>query len=386
MGFRKSFTVEGLNLERFVQRAGEKGIMLHRIIRSGARRFSAQTDEAVFAQLAELADQGGWIMTPGKRVGAGRTADRLLGRRWLLVGICLMAALCMAGARMIWRVQIIGAGAYEPDVMTALEELGVAFPMSRGRIVPGAIRDALEWRYPEVAWVEVGLRGATLEIRLVDGVTGQTEAAPCGPCNVVAVQDGVVQRIITRAGTPVVKPGDVVRKGDVLIKGEERTSGEQVRLVAARGSVFARVWISAAVTMPLNVTETDYTGRTWEEQIVTSPWFPLWQGKLSEFAHEDIAVHEMPLGGFIWPLMFREEIHHEADYRSVKADLQSVIDDAERAARRKLLHAGGGSESLVDIWVNWSIIKDEILLSVATGEKLVDIARQERSSGMAATE
>ncbi len=386
MGFQRAFTVEGLNLERFVRQAGGAGIRLTSVRRFGGRRISAVCDEAVFPVLATLTEQGGWRFQAEGRTGFGHTVDRTR-RRWLLVLALLMTVgLCMIGSQMVWGVQVTGAGAYEADIRAALTEMGVHVPMLRRQVDPGLIRDALEWRYPRVAWFECGWRGMTLHVRMVEGVQGDNGAAQDGPCDVIAVRDGVVKSIVTRAGTPVVGVGDVVRAGDVLIRGEERISGGAMRPVAARGSVYARVWDSAAVRTPLAVVETVYTGRTQDLRTVTSPWFPLWRLVESEFECEDISVSEQPLGGFFWPLVIRRETRLEADYRYAKTDAQSVVDENGRAALQKLYEITGGKESLVDIWVNWSIIEDEILLSVATGERVVDIAQQERSSGMAATE
>ena len=39
------------------------------------------------------------------------------------------------------------------------------------------------------------------------------------PSHMVATKDVVIKEIITRTGTPMVKPGDVVKKGDIMVSG-----------------------------------------------------------------------------------------------------------------------------------------------------------------------
>ncbi|MBQ2952026.1 MAG: sporulation protein YqfD [Clostridia bacterium] len=385
MGLRRWITVEGLNLSRFVRCAGECGAKLTELKRHGGRRLTAVVEDAALPRLQEIAENGGWQLTCGAPVGAGRLCGQLL-KRWPLLMLVAVAVLLWAGAgQVMWRIALMDAGAYEADVWHALDEMGVNAPMLRRRVDPAALRDELEWRYPKVAWVECGWRGSTLEIRFVQGVEGR-EASDDGACDVVAARDGVVVNIVTRAGTPVVSPGDVVRAGDVLIRGVERTSGGLERLVAARGSVYARVWDSAAVQTPLTQLQSVSTGRIAESNTIVSPWFSLWKGGEHGFAHADTHRQEQSLGGFFWPLTVRYETHIETDLRSVNTDSWSVIDENNAAALQQLYAIAGGKESLVDNWVNWSIIEDEILLSIATGERVVDIARQERSSGMAAPE
>lgn len=386
MGFRRSFRVEGLNLEHFVAQAAEEGITLEHVERMGARSLEAIAPVGAMKSLAAMAENGGWRLTIGAPVGSALAAHRAKLRGALIVAAILLTALCLLAARMVWHIRIVDAGAYEADIRAAMEEWGIQAPTFRSRVDAGELRDMLEWRYPQAAWFECGWRGMTLEIRMVGGVPGKQEGTENGACDVVASQSGVVQSIVTRAGTPVVKVGDTVREGQVLIRGEEKTSAGELRQVAARGCVYARTWISTQVITPLRVVETYPSGRTHTSTTVECPWFPLWQSQPSGFAHADVSVKETPLGGFFLPLKVRWETHIEADYRSVRADFRSILEENEQAALRKLAEKAGGKEYLVDNWVNWSIIEDEKLLSVATGEMLVDIAQQQRSSGMAAPE
>jgi len=386
MVLRRRVVIEGLNLERLVKSAADAGMVLQDMQRTGNRQLAATVDIKQLSALEEVASRGGWRLTVGRYTGAAAKLYHMKSRWLLLAAAVLLLLACWAGTQVMWHVEVCDAGAYEADIVLALKELGIEPPMLRHHVDPAAIRDALEWRYPRIAWFECGWRGMTLVIRAVEGTAPGVSDSNSGACDVVAVRDGVVKSIITRAGTPVVKPGDVVRKGQVLIRGEERTSGGEVRPVAARGSVMARVWVQAAVETSLYEKETTYTGRTHTTQAVISPWFSLWQTEHSGFAQEDVAVRVKSLGGFFLPLWIRTETNYEADVRSVKRDFQSVLSENERAALQKLSEISGGKQSLVDNWLNWSIIEDEILLSVATGEMLVDIAQQERSSGMAATE
>lgn len=385
MALHRLIEAEGLNLERFIRQAAAQGVELRDMERAGGRRLTASVDVKSLPLLREMADKGGWRLKVGRLVGAGRQLSRLRARLLLTAIAAVMLVLTWLGTQVMWHVQLVDAGAYTADIRQALLEMGIAAPMLRIQVDTAKIRDALEWRYPRIAWIECGWRGMAVVIRVVEGGVAE-DVENGGPCDVVAVRDGVVHSIVTRAGTPVVKAGEVVRAGQVLIRGEERTSGGEVRQVAARGTVMARVWEQTAVQTSLRQTETIYTGNTYVASTVVSPWFSLWQAEASGYEHADVSVKTTPLGGLFIPLWIQTETHYEADFRSVLNDYRSVLEKNNRAALLKLQEIAGGKESLVDNWVNWSIIEDEILLSVATGEMLVDIAQQERSSGMAATE
>lgn len=378
------FTVEGLNIERFVRFAGEQGIQLAGIRRIAPRKLTALAQESALPALQEIALRGGWKLTQGSRKGAGRAVD-WLHRRWLLASAILIAGIALfAASQVMWQVDIVDAGTYEADIQHALEELGISAPMLRGQVDIGGLRDALEWRYPRIAWFECGWRGTTLVIRPVEGVLPRRDGAVDGSCDVVAARDAVVHSVVTRAGTPVVKAGDIVRAGDVLIKGEERTSEGAVRPVAARGSVIARVWEGASVSMSAVETVTTYTGNTQTVWTVRTPWFDLWPMGESSYAQYDTAVSEQAICGIFLPMKLRVETRMEAECTAQMRDLDELKAQAQEAALRKLHEKVGAEESLIDIWGNCSMIDAEKVQSVAIGEMLVEIGMQTPSSGMAA--
>ena len=370
-----TFTAEGLNIERLIRQAGEQGMMLSGLKRSGARRISGMVSEDDLPRLAELAQSGGWRFETGRRRGTGRWLDTLR-RRWLLAaGGLLAAAGLIVAAQLVWRIELVDAGIYEADLRSYLEVLDVR-PMRWKRSLDlGAIRDSLEWRYPEVAWIECGFRGMTLTVTVVEGVASGEALTHLGTGDVVAVRDGVVESVITLAGTPQVQAGQTVRAGQVLILGEERTSDGQVRPVSARGKVLARVWDGSTVRMSTQERETIYTGRQQEVTVAACPWFDLWKAEPSGFEQQDIAVRTMPLGGLFLPFTLRFETRMEAETAPQPRDLEQVRTEAALAAMRKLREKVGMDDVFLTNWVDYSMIDDKILLAVAIGERVIDIAQ-----------
>jgi len=378
-----SVTVEGLNIGRFLRQAGEAGVRMTGLRRVTPKKVTALLREDQLPALQELALRGGWTLTTGNRQGAGRGAD-WLQRRWILVTAALCAGIALlAASRVMWRVEVVDGGAYTADISAALTEMGVKAPMLRSRVHVGEIRDALEWRYPRIAWFEAGWRGTTLVVRAVEGVLPRQETME-GPCDIVASRDAVIQSIVTRAGTPVVKPGDIVRRGDVLIKGEERTSDDGVKPVAARGSVTARVWEAAVISMSAVEMITAYSGQEQRVFTVRTPFFDLWGLPDCDYAQYDTAVSIMPLGGIFLPVVLHRETRMEAEVASSNRDMKELQEEAAAAARRKLQEKAAPGESFIDIWGNCSMIEDEKVRAYAIGEKLVEIGLRGPASGMAA--
>ena len=373
-GVRRRFAVEGLNLERLLRQAGEADIPLTAMRRRG-RRICGVAAEDDLPRLQQLADKGGWRLTTGGRVGPGRVMD-MLRRRITLAALCLMtAAGLIAAAQLMWRVELLDAGVYEADIQRYLEGQGIRPVCWKSSVDPAELRDALEWRYPQVAWVETGWRGTTLQIHVVAGTPVGETIRIDGSGDVVASRDGIIDRIMTVAGTPQVKPGELVRAGQILIAGGERTYGGETRPVAARGIVMARVWDGASVRMSAMERSTVYTGRTRQTQTVSLPWFELWACEPSGYVQEDVSVRTMPLGGLFLPFTIRWETRMEAHVSLQARNIEQLKAEAAVAALRRLRQKTGVADDFVDKWVDYSMIEGEILDAVAYGERIVDIAR-----------
>lgn len=376
-GYRRRFKAEGLNLERLIQRAGSDGISLQRMRRKGSI-LSGIVAEGDLVRLRTLAEQGGWRLQTGERIGMGRIEDLLCRRVWLVMGCLLTSMAVIIAAQMMWRIEVVDGGIYEADIRQYLSEKGMRSLQWKRQIDPAALRDELEWRYPQIAWVEVGWRGVTLQIRIAEGTSSGKTISISGACDVVALRDGIVTSVVTVAGTPQVTVGDIVRKGQVLIQGIERVGQEQMQSVAARGCVQARVWDAAAVTMSVWEIETVYTGRRFETATVTLPWFPLWKRDAADYEQEDVAIRLTPLGGIFLPAVIRQETHMEASVNLKKRDAEQIKGEAGVAALRKLRQKIGNDDDLVDKWVEFAMIESEQVYAVAYGERVIDIARQDR--------
>ena len=377
--WRIGFEAEGLNLDRLARQAGEQGIVLEKLTHPRARCMRGLVREDDLPGLLHLCNRGGWRMVTGERRGLGRAAERMR-RRWIVLpvaGLCL-AALLLA-SMLVWRVEIEGAGSYLGDIRAFLQEEGIAPVMRKRDISIDRLRQRLEWRYPRVAWIECGFRGMTLSIRVHEGMLPGDPLSLDGQMDVVAARSGVIDRIITVAGTPLVKAGDVVKTGDVLIRGEERTHDGALRPVAARGEVTARVWDGARVRMPLYETRTVYTGRTETADHLSLPWFSLTRVPECSFAQADVRTERVAVGGLFVPVVLIRETRLEAEITPQLRDMAQLRAEASACAMRKLYQSIQTKDKLIDKWVECSIIENEDIEAFAVAMRCVDIGVRQKT-------
>lgn len=378
-GVKCWFTAEGLNIERFVRKLSEAGIQLIQMKRKG-RLVCAQVFEDDFSRIQEVADQGGWRLVPRRRTGIGRYLDVTAKHRGLLCAIVVFSVLLFMALQLVWCVDVSGPAIYQVDVKRFLNENDIHPMMWQKNVNLSQLRDTLEWRYPEVAWVDCGWRGNVLCIQLIEGVPEGEAVTTNGSGDIVASRGGVVEQIITLAGTSIVQPGDIVQEGQVLIQGTERGSEEESIAVMARGIVMARVWDQASVKMDITETVTDYTGNEQTEWRIICPWFPLWTSKDSAYAMQDVTRTKYQIGGLFFPFVLEAEHYREATAIKRTRTMTEMKAEAGEAALRALQNKIGIHDELVDKWVDYCMIEDEVLCANAYGERVIDIARPSRNA------
>ena len=365
-------SIEGLNLERCLRNAAERGIIIKCISRE-PRKMTAFVPLRDWEMLESIAGQGGWKATKLYITGLG-AALQTLKKNWFMI-ICILAVTVafLAASQCVLRIETMNAGPYVHDIEDFLHEIGFQPPIRKSDCDLTRLRELLQWRYPDIAYIDCSFRGSTMVIAVHEGANGKTDI-PDDNRNIVAARDGIIVSVVTTAGTPAVFPGDIVRKGDVLISAYEKDRGEKVSAVAAEGIVTARVWVNTAVTMPLTETETHYSGQTAETLNVSCPLFDLLKEAENPFQLCDITTTSMPLGGVFIPLTVRRTTYSEYSLSENRLSPQQITQSAGQAALRKLVEENGFTDDFVDKWVEYSMIDDEVVCASAFGERIVDIA------------
>ena len=371
-GVKRSVIVEGLNLERFIRLLGEQGIVCSKGIRRG-RKYTAVVGEDCLPLLTQIAEQGGWKFSVGSRLGAGRYLNTI-HRHWLLV---VLAGVICAGvaiaSRFIWFVTLIDAGPYQADAEQYLQGTGIYAPMWKANINLEELRDLLEWRYPDVAWIDCGWRGTELRITFVHGISAE-HRENISTRDVVASRGGIVDSIVTLAGTPAVSAGEVIKEGQVLIHGYERSKDETLTPVSARGIVKARVWDRASAKVSIYKANTNYTGHLQKEEYMSGPFFRLWQPSAPVYEQYDIKRTTLPLGGLFFPFTLCMEERRECTIDLTTRAIDEVKREAGEAAYRLLVKKTGFDDDFVDKWIDYCMIEDEEVCAIAYGERIVDVA------------
>ncbi|MBE5782381.1 MAG: hypothetical protein E7329_03590 [Clostridiales bacterium] len=373
--FQVRFCLSGLGVEKLLNEARKKGILLHKTVRQADRSLIICCSRRDYRAFRALSEEKGFSLTDAQPVGILGMLSRFKKRRglWMGMGICIGLLIYSMG--FIWQVKIENAGAYTGEIRTYLEEKGIQRGMPRAQIDLAALQESLEWRLPKVKWVQVKYEGVMLVVHVEEGVPPPQVETEGEAGDIIAGEDGLLIRLTAYAGTPQAQAGDFVRAGQVLIKGEERGSNGEWIPVKARGEAIARVWTTVRAQASLLETASIPSGRTYQRPVIQTPLFSFSFHPLPNFLTWDLETEQKSIGGIWLPLVLQREKYLEAALEKQPRSTEEAKEEAQRLAftsMAKVLQ----NEEVVDKWVEFSMINGDTIVATATAEIRRDIARQ----------
>jgi len=365
------FSAEGLSLERLLNQCAEQGVRLHGIKKSGARKVIGSVAAADAPKLQALAEKRGWRLTIGKAHGPVKLGKIARKRAFLLSGILVFLFACWGAMSCVWFIDVRGAGPYTGEVERILQEHEVRVGRLGFLIDTDALREDMERQLTGLAWVGVKTSGVRLTVSCVQAQLAKGAAS--APGDLVASRDGVISSVTVTAGTPLVKEGDVVRKGQVLVRGEERAWNGAVNPVRAQASVRARVWYDGSAYVSGTLLQSVPTGAASECRTLVTPFYHLAFDAPPAYADCDVSKRVLPLAG-PYPVWMQVERYEEVVRHEIPREEEDVREEAALAAVRLAQEKVPFGVSVIDKWVEYSMIKDEGCRATAVLEALIEIA------------
>ena len=289
--------------------------------------------------------------------------------------IALLTALCCLAfsLQFVWRIDISGAGAYAGEVRQYLHAHGLRPGRLKSAVQTSQICDDLLYRLPRIAWVRARIQGVTLRIEITQGVPMPSGISQTAAGNIVAVCDGVIAHIDVYAGEAAVSAGDTVRAGDVLIYGRERGKDESFTPVHASGRITARVWKSASAVLSGTQTQSIRTGRSTQRSVIACPFYRYaLQSEPEYLTAETEAERLYPIAAWL-PIWVERQTIFEVALEESPRDEQALQHESGRLAMQKLLTFCGGSDEIIDKWLDYSMIEGGNIMAVATAEMQMEI-------------
>ena len=177
----------------------------------------------------------------------------------LIIGIIVFYFL----THLIVKVEIIHSNQEIRDILSvALEKRGIkknTWKKSFKEIE--SIKESILKEYPsKLEWLEIEIKGMNYIVRVEERKILVKEPEK-ESCNIIAIKDALIKKMIYSKGEALVRTNDLVKKGDVLISGTLKKDEEIKNIVCATGKVYGEVWYKATIKVPLTKENNVYTGK-----------------------------------------------------------------------------------------------------------------------------
>lgn len=365
--------VQGLSLEKLLARALDQEIELKDVTRQSPKAMTLSVAARDFDKLKELCDRVGWKAEVVGVSASGR-AYRLLRRRAMLT---VAAAIFLLGVwavnLCIWRIDVRADAALIQDVYALLTQSDVGVGSLKARIRPQALRTRLARELDGASWVDVRLQGVSLIVECISAREPVPEEYGGSDGDIVAARDGVITQLLVSAGTAQVRIGDAVRRGQVIVAGEERTKGGETKRVAAHAQAFARVWYEGRATMPAYEVTSTPTGDEVCVSTLRTPFYSHSWPEAPRYAAYDRSVTLQPVVGVFLPVTLVRERYIEVSLSKSPREEEQVQREAQTAAEQIAMENVPIDAQIVDKWVDYSMIEDEMLCATVVIEAIEPI-------------
>lgn len=234
---------EGLFIERFINICIHRGLKLREVIKTDKTYARLLISNSDFKQLRPVARKSKVKVRILKKCGFFAILRRYRKRHVFILGTVLFVLFFAVSSRFIWSLEINGTNQLKKSlILDVLKEEGLYRGARKSKISsPREIKDSLMREFDDISWAWVYFEGTNAKIEIHEGKMPPEVVDKSIPCDVLAVCDGVIEKMTVKQGIKMVEENTAVIKGDVLIAGTVPIKDESgFRTVHATGTVLAR--------------------------------------------------------------------------------------------------------------------------------------------------
>lgn len=327
--------IEAVEIEKILNYLWNKKVEVRNIKNNNKFSVDLQIELKDYSVLREGVKKARGKMMVLDRKGTSFFWLRLSSRKFLVLGIAIFFCVLYYLSTFIWKVEIVTERYLAPvEIRNVLKEYGIDVTTKKSAINVVEVEKALVRDFDEIMWIKVRIEGSKLSVEIKERQEPpQIKEKPNYTGNIVAKKNGVVNRINTISGTPVVKAGQAVNAGELLIKGQEGKEGMEFE-VMAEGKVPATVFYEETLEVPKTHVVKERTGNKKVRYGINVNNKIIYIGKsLNNFVNYDKI--ETKWGIFIKEAYFEtEEVEKDVETDRIVKDLQNKIYlNLDRAAK-----------------------------------------------------
>jgi similar to stage IV sporulation protein len=338
--------IQSLIPEKFVNLMWKNGVHIKNLKKENITTMIMDVNLRDYDKIEEIAKKTKTKIKIIKRRGFAFFLIKIKRRIALVLGILLFMGILYYLSTFIWNIEISVDHNLSPyEIRQQLSSFGVKPGINKRNVNVYDIEEKLIKNNENIMWVRARVEGAKLKISAAERQSPPNIIAESSPCNLVARKDGEVIRVYTKAGTPVVKKGDMIRKGQVLVKGEQGKEGATYQ-VHAIGDVICRTFYEEIKQVKIDTVKRERTGNKIDNIYLNIKGKNIYLKKsVNKFNKYDRIEDNK--------LFIKKETYYEIKETTVHGDAKKIVDDTANELYSKICANLDKSVKIIDKIVNY---------------------------------
>ncbi len=243
----------------------------------------------------------------------------------------------------VWNINVSGNQKIsDREILSALSDVGISEGIRADSIDAWAKRVELLTKVDGLAWAALNIEGCVLTVDVTEAEL--KEEKDNLPCNLVAKDNGKIEKIEVIDGKIMCKTGDFVAQGDLLVSGIYELVDGNTHLAESRGKIYAKVEKNYRFTVPYNQ-QVKFLSSKEKKRYALSLFglkIPMYLGSFtSDYLRKD-EILSLKSGESYVPIYV-----HKSSFREISEQKIGIsYDDAVELAKKKFNECVEGCEIL----------------------------------------
>ncbi len=340
---RYEICLEGLNLDRLLEKVRLEDIKLYNVKRKSYKELAFSVDLVGYKKLIAFQELNEYkIQTNGKE-GIPLIKKMFLPRLGIFIGMVLALSMIFIAQLFTFDIRIMGLEEVsEEQVISVLKDNGIK-KYAINKFEVSQIETLLTSNIDKISMVSVAKQGTTILVNIKEKTLLNLTYTP-----VYASQNMIITSIVVHGGTAMVKVGDVVRAGDILVDCYVDVKGERT-MCEPKAEIYADVLITGQVKF---AEKEEFFERTGKKQVIRNYQIfgKEFLSSKKEIRFEQYETEEKTsyiFDGWFLPVKVKQQEIYEVKLTSVERDFESEREKT-LADSRVLAYNQIGNEEVIE--------------------------------------
>lgn len=329
--------------ERFLNLCGNRDILVWNLKPcEGGYRFCISVYG--FKQLKPILRKTKTHIRILSRYGVPFYLFRYRRRKVYVLGIVVFCGFLYYLSGFIWNIEVSGNSYLSEEmVLDFLKEQQCAFGAKKSSINCADLEDELRSTYKEVIWTSIQIYGTKMTVSIQENLLPEESYQKEEDIiyDIVALKDGIIEKMVTRAGTPMTGVGSEVAAGDVLVSGRMELLNDNGELQeyfyrSSEADIIAKVTYDYRDEIAIHYIKEEKTGNIRTDyqlefcgEVLKNPFF---QSKFDNYSVVSDTAQLHFAHNFYLPVALTKQTYEE--YRQIEA--QYTEEEAKNLAEKNL--------------------------------------------------